>query len=214
MVPPFLKPPWRRRRIAALAAGALVLAGPTSAQQRRPVEFAPALGFYSPNGDLPLGVVPAICVVNPFLPDSPDNCLPFYKKAKPAAAFGGRVTAWLNRRAALEGSLWYSPSGVKGFVVTPFDGSSDIVFADLRLAVDLAPHATTSFILLSGPAIVRRESFTRIGGGIGAALDIRRAGSFALRPEIDVHRYSIQGHYQQDVIASVSARFLGPGGAR
>ena len=178
---------------------AVALASPTSAQAHRGTEIAPALGLYAPTGRLPiLGAIALICI-----PDANDQCPSLVLSAKPAAAFGGRVTGWLSNREAIEGSLWYSPSGVN-------HRANSIVMANLRFVLSLAPLAHTSALLMGGPAVIHRDSDpTSIGASWGIALDVRSLRTFRLRPEVEHYLYSISGKFQNDFVFSLSTGFAG-----
>ena len=202
-------------RTLLATAAAIALAHPASAQARRKVEIAPALGAYAPTGRLPIfrGTT-HVCYG-----DANGGCRPNVLSAKATVAVGGRVTAWLSNRAAIEGSFWYAPSGVTGFVQGDVDGAGSIVMADLRLVLNLVPHAPMSALLMAGPAVIQRFSDfgkpTAVGGAVGIALDVHPmrsgwmkslpgGGRFGFRPAIEDHLYALGGKFQQDFVFSLS----------
>ena len=190
--------------VALATAAAIALAHPTSAQARRGVEIAPAVGAYLPTGDLPLGADTGICVPDPSKPDTPDNCLPFSMRAKQAVAVGGRVTAWLSNRGAIEGSFWYSPSGVVGGYggyVDSVERAGNFVAGALRFVLNLAPHAPAmSALVMGGPAMAYRShssyyGTTSFGGALGFALDMHPKRHLGVRAQIEDYLYGVHARY-------------------
>jgi hypothetical protein len=136
------------------------------------------------------------------------GCRPNVLSAKATVAVGGRVTAWLSNGAAIEGSLWYAASGVTGFVQGDVDGAGSVVMADLRLVLNLVPHAPMSALLMAGPAVIQRFSDfgkpAAVGGALGIALDVHPMRRFGFRPAIEDHLYALAGKFQQDFLLSLS----------
>lgn len=123
-------------------------------------------------------------------------------------AVGGRVTAWLSNRAAIEGSFWFAPSHVTD--VTPYadgymgtDVAGHIVATDVRLVLSLIPQTReVSVLLMGGPAVIHRSgvlqnssefysmSKTVFGGVVGFGLDIHPGRGFAIRTALEDYLYS------------------------
>jgi hypothetical protein len=190
----------------ALASTAMIaLAHPTSAQARLRFEIAPALGFYGPTRQLPF--FPWIAY------ERCGSCPGPRLKQNPAMAVGGRATAWLNQREAIEGSFWYSRSGVTGsdnytFSTVSLTAAGKIVLADLRFVLRLAgPASRMSVLLMGGPAVIHRfgdyytdyapfvgsvTGTTSFGGTLGTGLDIYTGHCFGFRAQIEDYLYSIR----------------------
>jgi hypothetical protein len=165
------------------------------------------VGVYLPNGRLPAERPPVY------------NCpkgvpCPYYEYPTPgspeqhsAVAFGGRVTAWVAKRVAVEGSLLYSPSSVTG---STSGQSSTMIASDVRVLVGTRGRDAWAY-LLAGPAFVARfgdayASATgsgRLGGVVGLGADLRVGRSLGIRAEAEQYLYSFQGYHQQDFILSV-----------
>jgi len=215
--------------VAFTTAGAIALAHPTNAQAQRRLEIAPVLGAYMPTRHLPqLGDYEYGCAVPGGAPPCP---APDFKQTR-AVAVGGRVTAWLSNRGAIEGSLWYSPSGVTGWL--GYEAAANIVVADLRVVLSLAPPApTTSVLLMAGPAVIHRSGdayadvrgTTSPGGALGVGLNIHPGRHFGLRAQIDDYLYRVKfasgtgpgvsaWKFQHDFVFSLSISPFGRRGER
>jgi len=194
-------------RTLLVTAAAIALAHQVTAQTRRGVEVAPAVGAYLPTGDLRAdGAVPAVCYVD--ARDPAETCLPYAVRAHPAVAVGGRVTDWLSNQGAIEGSFWYTRSGVSaGFfpVDTTFKRAGTFVMAALRFVLSLAPHAPTmSALILGGPAIAYHDGPISLGGALGFALDMRPKRLLGVRAQVEDYLY---GEDSQDFVLSLSMTF-------
>ena len=186
--------------------GAIVAAPRAAAQVR--VTLSPVVGVYLPNGRLPAEPAPVrLCakgVPGCYYNDFPTLGSP---ELHSAVALGGRVTGWVNKRVAVEGSLWYSSSSVTG---STSGGSSTIVASDLRVLVGTRGRDAWAY-LLAGPAFIARfgdayASATgsgRLGGVVGLGADLRVARSLGIRAEAEQYLYSFQGYHQQDFVLSV-----------
>ena len=201
--------------VALATAAAIALPHQVAAQARRGLEVAPAVGAYLPTGNLPGGSAFHICIPDP---SNPDKCLPFVVRAKQAVAVGGRVTAWLSNRGAIEGSFWYSPSRVvSGFL--PVDSSEqagNFVAAALRFVLSLAPRAPAmSALVMGGPAMVHRsfenspEGTTSFGGALGFALDMRPKRHLGVRAQIEDYLYNPHAAMRHEFVLSLSISLVG-----
>jgi len=191
-----------RTLLATVAA--IAFAHPPSAQAQFRLEVGGALGAYLPAGRLPLRYYSAdICIETPEDPE----CLTGSRSrsggpnAQRTFAVGGRWTAWLGKRGAIEGAFWYSPSD-----------PGTVVMGSMRAVVSLAPQARTmSVILMGGPALIHRSGFvtglledpTAFGGVLGIGLDMHPGHSVGVRAQIDDHLYRV-GRLQQDFVVSFS----------
>jgi hypothetical protein len=221
-------------RALLATAAAIAIAHQASAQAHRRLEIAAALGTYVPMNQLPVGpgnmfAETAICLGH----DPLGLCPPGPSlQQKQALAIGGRVTSWLSRRSAIEGTFWYSPSGV----TQTYRSAGKIVIADVRFVLSLAPQASTmSVLLLGGPAVIQRfgdayvdvKGTTSPGGAIGIGLDIHPGHGYSFRAEIGDYLYSVQfasgpgpgglvgqRKSQHDVVFSLSMSPFGQGGER
>lgn len=220
--------------VAFAAATTIVLPYHISAQVPRGVEIAPALGIYRPHGRLPVaGVTTANCFSDG-LGGCRDNCV----KQRGAVAIGGSVTAWFSHRAAIEGSVWYSPSAVTGFFGGDYASTGSVVLTDIRLVVrqGLAPQVpVASIVFTAGPALIHRSGryytylagATSLGGILGIGLDIRPGRHLGLRAQIEDFLYRLdltpvgfsgntsvtlsgsKRAFQQDFVLSFSVSLLG-----
>lgn len=183
--------------------GAIIAAPRSSAQVRATV--SPVVGVYLPNGRLPAEHPGYLCpkgVPCPYY-DFPTGS----PEQHSAVAFGGRVTAWVVKQVAVEGSLWYSPSSVTG---STSGRSSTIIASDVRLLVGTRGRDDWAY-LLAGPAFVARfgDAYTtttgsgRLGAVVGLGVDLRVARSLGIRAEAEQYLYSVQGYHQQDFVLSV-----------
>ena len=193
-------------RVALAAAAMILLACPIRAQGHRKVEIALALGAYVPGGSL------ADLFADLFACGYPKSItttceIPHLKQDR-AVAVGGRVTAWLGKRGAIEGSFWYAPSGLTDTTrYTPSSpqgsggGENDnVVVISLRAVVTVvAPVRAMSVFLMGGPAVVRRagaawaytSKTTSKGGMLGVGLDIHPGHGLAFRAAIENYLYKI-----------------------
>ena len=217
------------RGVALATVGGIVLACPVSGQQHRRIEIAPALGAF-----LPFGAVP----VPEFL-GCPAYCQAPSLRETRTVALGGRVTAWLGKRAAIEGSIFYGPSGVADgthYTSSPDPGygaQGKVVLTSLRALLSVAaPVPTMSVLLMAGPAVIHQfgggwpdwNSPTSFGGMLGVGLDVHRVHTLPLRAAIEDYVYSWESpmgayygsHSHHDVVFSLSAgpSFFGQRGER
>jgi hypothetical protein len=220
----------RARGVALTTLGTIALAHPTNAHAQRRIEIAPALGAYVPTHHLPLGPGDIFFVGGACRGGGPP-CPPAVPESQTrTVAVGGRVTAWLSNRAAIETSFRYAASGVKFVSATPelVDSTvvqrGTIIVADLRLLLALAPQARSkSLIFMGGPAVIRRSGdvyadvrgTTSPGGVLGVGLDIHPGHRVGLRAQIDDYLYTVKfasgtgpevgsWRFQQDVVLSLS----------
>lgn len=157
--------------LATLGLAAVLAAPRCVAQSRGTFEFSPVVGAYLPHSQLyqppsmwcgELGV---------------GGCA---REANAAFAFGGRVTAWLDKRIAIEGSLWHAPAT-----------SSDNVFAgNVRVLWGVIGGGNMRAYVVGGPAFVRAQHTTGLAGVIGAGAHFRVAPGIAIRTEIEEYRSS------------------------
>jgi hypothetical protein len=205
---------------ALAAAAAISLASPMGAYAQLRMEFAPALGHYTPSpSQLPSyrGNIP--CIV--------DNGIDCPVQQNGAVAVGGRLTAWFSGRSAIEGTVWYSPSRVTGFVNGFYDSDGNVVLGSLRLVVrqSLGPQApAASILLMGGPIAIHRyggyvatlSSETSFGGALGIALDVRPGRHFGFRGQIDDYLYNTEfaPSHHHDVVLSLSISPFGQRGER
>ena len=203
--------PHRRKwatELALAAAAAIALAHPTRAQAQLKLEIAPALGAYAPGGSLADLFVDLFACGYPKSIPTPTTCEIPHLKQDGAVAVGGRVTAWLGKRGAIEGSFWYAPSGLTDTTrYTPSSpqgsggGENDnVVVISLRAVVNVvAPVRAMSVFLMGGPAVVRRagaawaytSKTTSKGGVLGVGLDIHPGHGLAFRAAIENYLYKL-----------------------
>ena len=211
--------------VAFAGAASLAVVQTSSAQRRGTIEIAAALGAYVPTSQLPSVTIGyADCAE-----DAGGVCRPFSNMGQRAPAVGGRVTAWLSDGGAIEGSLWYAPSGRRtGLVGDEFDESGHIVVASVRGVLNLAPHAPSNAGLLTGgPAVFLRSgsygtSYTGVGGVLGFAVDVPSGRRFRLRPSIEDYLYRLtarqyanrSSNFHQDFVFSLSLSRVGHRGER
>jgi hypothetical protein len=111
------------------------------------------------------------------------------REANTAVALGGRVTAWLDKRIAIEGSLWHAPA-------TSSD-DNDVLAGHVRVFWGVIGGGNMRAYLVGGPAFVHRaQQTTGLAGVIGAGAHFRVAPGIAIRTEIEEYRYSQQGDPQ------------------
>jgi len=189
-----------------------VLTGPRcAAQVKGTLEFSPIVGTYIPIAHLPPQNFPCL----------PEVSCQSSRHQSTAIAVGARMTAWVNQRIAVEGSLWYSPSAVTGEFSSSFNGApleqstndvpAQIVAANARILVSLTRRAGTWAYLVGGPALVDRfgdayagaDGTARAGGVVGAGAHVRVARSLAIRAELEQYLYSYRGSFQRDLVLSV-----------
>lgn len=202
------------------AAAAIFLAHPTSAQAHRRLELAVTLGAYVPTRHLPIGpwsdFSSIACI---------DVCETPTERQRRATALGGRVTAWLGTRGAIEGSFWYAPSGVTGW--ERVRGNIDL--ASVHLVLSLAPRApTVSPLLLAGPAVIHRsgDAYTDVrgttspGGALGMGVGIHPGRRVACRVQVEDYLYRVkfasrtvpgvsEWEFQHDFVFSLSVSPVG-----
>jgi hypothetical protein len=213
--------PWRSMLVRTLLATAatILLVPPTNVQAQLRFEIAPALGHYTPSpSQLPLGVHTLPCYS-----DGNGGCRSFFANQNGAVALGGRVTGWFNRRGAIEGAFWYSPSGVTGFIDGAYTSAGSVVLASMRLVTRLglgsqAPAA--SILLMGGPTVTQRSGGyygnlsgrTSFGGVVGVGFDVRPGRHFGFRAQADDYVYNTnfapsppsQRQLHHDIVLSLS----------
>jgi hypothetical protein len=185
--------------VVLVLAGEVVGAPGCSAQARGTVEFTPVGDFYFPTQALqPLG---SYCylgfgtVLDPCPQPPPATHL--------ALAAGGRVTAWLTRRVAVEGSLEYSPS----------TRSDNLIAGNMRVLIGLTRAGTTWWYLTGGPAFVSHTVTSSFGGVVGGGAHLRLGARLAMRAEFEEYRtvsappYSIRDYPQWDFFSSLGLSF-------
>jgi hypothetical protein len=163
-------------------------APPCSAQVTGTLEFSPVVGTYVARSQLPYGCYSLSVSV----------CSPVQQRT--AIAVGGRMAAWITKRIAVEGSLWYSPSS-----------PADVVATSMRVLLRLTGGARTWVYVVGGPAFVGLRGYTYAGstggldrgGVVGIGGHFRVARSLALRAEVEQYRYSFQTYRQQDFFLSL-----------
>lgn len=195
-----------------IAAAMCATASPSLAQVR--VEFTPFAGSYVPTADLiPVGRLP----------------VPAHVRQQAGLAFGGRVTAWLTDRFAIEGAFGYSG---RGAAQTTFQspltiypccaaGTSDttgdtwMVSARVLFLISGRPSSTAVYIL-AGPAYIGHGdpafdiayashdtvgmTVSSPGGVVGIGARFKvPKTALALRADLEYYRYD----------APFSARFSG-----
>ena len=169
---------------------ATVLAGARcSAQAWGTVEFSPVAGAYLSTAELPYGC---------FHVALPNPCTP--PKQSTTVAVGGRLTAWLSRGIAVEGSLWDSPSS-----------PANVVAGSARLLLGLTPRSGTRVYIVGGPAFVRLFGYDYassiagidLGSVVAVGAHVRVAPSLALRTELEQYVYSYAEHRQRDLFLSL-----------
>jgi hypothetical protein len=183
----------------------------STTQRAGTVELSSMVGAYVPTAQLSSLVPPCVAV---------GGCL-LTRRQNAAIALGGRVTAWFNRRIALEGSVWYSPSSVAEQASSSFNGSplvvatnetpASIVATNVRILVSPINAPTMWVYVVGGPALVAHtgEAYpgstgtTQVGGVVGVGAHLRVARSLALRAELEQYMYSFQGSGQRDLFVSV-----------
>ena len=167
----------------------LLVATPCSAQSPGAVEFTPVAGPYQSRES---GVVPPCRFIKGAPNAYCDNEAPASKSAT-VALVGGRVTVWLSRGVAVEGSLMGSPQAF-----------TSPVFASARGVASFAPRSRLWAYFLAGPALVYATdgSGTDVGGVLGAGAHFRVAQSLSVRAEVE--RYLGAG----DQLAAHSNAFL------
>jgi len=189
--------------VAWSVAVAMLTTAPCSAQVR--VDVTPFFGSYLPTSDLfPVGTLP-------------NNASPSRLRQNAGLAVGGRVTAWLTNRFAIDGSYGYSGSGAEqaeyvydnllsDYIVTATTtGHISIVSARLLLVVVGSPSRAALY-LLGGPAYVgHRDQALDPGGlhfdiagmtadtlgaviGIGARFKVTNT-KLAVRADLEHYRY-------------------------
>jgi hypothetical protein len=186
--------------VALAAAGSIVLARLTSAQGHRRVEIAPALGGFASFGGVPMPYLQA-CVTG-------RSCeLASFKEAR-TVAVGGRVTAWIGNRVAIEGAGWYGPGHVADathYDTTSYPGGTNnegghggTFLATVRAVANVAPGPTASVLVMAGPAISHRfgvgwalwKNPTSGGGAFGIGLDIHPSHGLGMRAAIEDYVYT------------------------
>jgi hypothetical protein len=154
---------------------AAVFAAPRCiAQSRGTFEFSPVVGAYIPHSQL-------------YQPPSmwcgemgPEVCA---RGANTAFAVGGRVTAWLDKRIAIEGSLWHAP--------VPGTSSDEVLAGHVRMLWGVIGGGNMRAYVVGGPAFVHRaQQTTGLAGVIGAGAHFRVASGIAIRTEIEEYRSS------------------------
>jgi hypothetical protein len=188
-------------RGALVAAASITLAPPASAQGLR-FEIAPAVAAYLPTRQMPfypwVGFPKCGGCMTPPLPQQ-----------NHAVAAGGRITAWLGKRGGVDGSLMYSPSGVREYGYLTYApsvsvSSGSIVVAALRAVVRVDAKAPTmSVLIMGGPAMIHRsgsyyydvapvQGTTSFGGAVGLGLDIHPGHRVGIRATIEDYLYRVQ----------------------
>ena len=169
------------RRAVILCLIVATLAAPLcSAQARGSVDLSPVVGFYFPTSLFQAGCL--------FEVDG-GACLPHQKTA---VATGGRVTAWVNERVAVEGSLLYSPSTVL----------DDLVAGGVRVQLGLLRSSGAWVYVEGGPGLVShgrpgRERTASLGGLLGVGAHFRLLPWLAIRGDIEEYVSSFRGSSQR-----------------
>ena len=197
--------------VALVAAAASPLASQTSAPRNPRLEIAPILAAYMPRGDIN-------ALFSCGLVKAPNSCTDDLKMTR-EVAIGGRVTGWLGKRAAIEGSLLYSPSGVRTDPYVPLLdptfsgwGNGTVLVANLRGVFSLvAPVPGMSVIVTGGPAVIRYggrvwsgDHIEPFGGTLGFGLDVHPGSGVGFRAAIDGYQYKIEGVSHHDTVVSLS----------
>jgi hypothetical protein len=153
-----------------------VLAAPRCvAQSRGTLEFSPVVGAYLPHSQLYR--TGGCFVLEPGFGGCP-------REANTAFAFGGRVTAWLDNRIAIEGSLWHAPA----------TSGDDVLAGNVRVLWGVIGGGNMRAYVVVGPAFVHAAQHTTgLGGVIGAGAHLHVAPGIAIRTEIEEYRSS-QGY--------------------
>ena len=200
------------RSLGVIALAALAVVAQGGAQVK--VEVTPFAGRYAPTEDLiPVGRLP----------------LPAHVRQQAGLAFGGRVTAWLTDRFAIEGAYGYSGRGAAQTTFQPLEaiypccaaGTSDttgdtwMVSARVLFLISGRPSSTAVYIL-AGPAYVGHgdpafdimyASHNTVGMTVSSPGAVVGIGArfkvpktaLALRTDLEYYRYD----------APFSARFSG-----
>lgn len=124
---------------------------------------------------------------DPSLPPCPATQPPTHS----VFAGGGRVTAWVSRRIAVEGAVEYSTS----------TEADDITAANVRLLFGLAHTGKTWWYLTGGPAVVShtgRGGNSGFGGVLGGGAHIGFAPRLALRVEFEEYLSYANGESYRD----------------
>jgi len=144
-----------------------------AAQVRGTVEVSPLVGPYRYKQSY--GCFFGCMTINGE-PVEPCGCAP--PGWKTTAVLGGRVTGWLSRSTALEGTLLCSPSSA---VDNPVIGSA-------RGLVRFAPHARLWAYAVGGPALVRFSD----GVSGGHTFHMGGVPSLGFRAEVERYLYSTE----------------------
>lgn len=209
--------------VALATAATISLAHPTRAQLHRRLEIAPALGAYMPTGG-------RLFVEFGCIKSSPVPCeVPALKQTR-AVAVGGRAAVWLGTRGAVEGSLWYAPSGINDTtryttaVNYGYGADGKIVLVSLRGVLNLAiPATTVSVLLMGGPAVLHRfgdawanwSGSTSGAGMLGIGVELHAGHGFGVRAAIEGYLYRFDAQraevsesaFHHDLVFSLS---MGP----
>jgi hypothetical protein len=113
-----------------------------------------------------------------------------------AIAFGGRVTAWVSRRLAVEGSVEQSPS----------TREDNIVAGSVRMLLRLTHVGTTWGYVVAGPALVYHRvgaGTTRLGGVVGGGAHVGLARRVAIQAGLEEYRSSLLGEPRWDLFSSL-----------
>ena len=106
-------------------------------------------------------------------------------------AGGGRVTAWVSKRIAIEGAVEYSTS----------TAADDITAGNVRVLFGLAHTGKTWWYLTSGPAVVShtgRGGNVGFGGVLGGGAHIGVTPRLALRAEFEEYLSYANGESYRD----------------
>jgi hypothetical protein len=179
---------------AAGCVGALVLAAvPIRLAGQGKIEFTPFVGMYLPTAN----EIEFRDVVT-----TGDKVT---AKHKTTVIFGGRLSARVTDRVAVEGSFGYAPSKVEGTYTDPSNAtqSSDttghVILASARVLVGFGPNAgSASWHLIlggglvshGGPAYDGTSGLTDFGGIAGVGAKFKVGPSLAIRVDVEDNLFS------------------------
>lgn len=209
--------------VVVATAGVMLFPERTMAQGFRGFDFGLSVGGY-----FPTGTVPTPFLITCLQPSEPCE-VPSLTESQ-TVTIGGRVTAWLGSRGAIEMAGWYGSSSLVDQTQyttehDSFDGQDQIVLASLRAVVKVVtmPAMSGAMLLTAGPAVIHRfgdawaswNDPTSGGGVVGISLNVQLAQSLGFRASVEDYLYSlsvggpqvIPSTFRQDVVLSFS---IGP----
>jgi hypothetical protein len=155
------------------------------AQSRGTFEFSPVVGANLPHSQLHRNT---LCE---WIESGFAGCS---REANIGFALGGRVTAWLAKRLAIEGSLWHASA-------TSFLHDDDVLAGHVRVLWRVIGGGSMWAYVVGGPAFVRQQTTTpafvsqhttSLAGAIGAGAHLRVAPGIAIRTEVEEYYHSSQ----------------------